>query len=191
MDEVQARLRIRVEAGGLRRWAGGLEIAAVLGAIGGVIGAIVLIAAKQPDPSGNTTHPYVVLGIALAGAAIFWGVFEWCIARALLLFAESTALGHGVALSAPGPGGPAGTGGPLTSQDNLIGTKRDEHFDIKEHDLIDINIAAGIIGTPGNRKDADRKLRQEGAPRIIYDNWGRTRWSRTEVESWAASLSKE
>jgi hypothetical protein len=85
--------RIRSLASGLRRAAATLEIVAVVAAAVGVVAGIVLVFVTSEE-GFETTHPYVGMGFALAGASVVSGMFNWCVARALHLFAEHIAAVH-------------------------------------------------------------------------------------------------
>lgn len=85
--------RITVLTAGLRRGADYLEVGSVLAAGLGVVAAVVL---GFRTSGGN--HPYVGLGLAVAASSIFGGLFNWCVARALHVYAEHTALSCSVDL---------------------------------------------------------------------------------------------
>jgi len=100
--------KIGILAKPLEKRAGNLETFAVLSALFGMIGGILFAFQTSIDSLGNTTHPYVALGIGITVAALVQGVFVWCIARALRLFAVTTAADYDIdlTLDAGSPSGP-------------------------------------------------------------------------------------
>jgi predicted DNA-binding transcriptional regulator AlpA len=138
---------------------------------------------EQVDAGGNRTHPYVGLAIALAAGAVFWGVFEWCVARALLLFAESTALTHGVPLGEPASGSTEG-GGPF---EHMASTSSDERQPkTLPDDLIPVEVVAEILGMPVRK--ARRRMSLLDAPNPAVTSFGRGElWSQAEVRAWMDS----
>lgn len=89
--------RVAALASGLRGGARLLEVIAIVAALGGV-GAGVLLVAHTSEEGYDTVRPFVGLGIAVMASSLVAGVFNWCIARALHLFAESTAVSVSVDL---------------------------------------------------------------------------------------------
>ena len=91
----------------LRSGAIALEIYAIVNAIGGVVAGIALALHTEPTVSGElvtsdtSTHPWVVAGIGLATGALLFGLFLWCVGRALHIYAEDTAARHGDPISLP------------------------------------------------------------------------------------------
>lgn len=91
----------------LRRGAGFLEVVAIVAGVLGVIGGIALATSTQTTTSDllygsdSSSHPYVGAGLTLIAVAIVAGVFNWCVARALKLFATDVALRNGVTFEAP------------------------------------------------------------------------------------------
>ena len=85
----------------LRSGAIALEIYAIVNAIGGVVVGIALASHTEPTVRGEfvtsdtSTHPWVVAGIGLATGALLFGLFLWCVGRALHIYAEDTAARHG------------------------------------------------------------------------------------------------
>jgi hypothetical protein len=75
----------------LVRAAGALEAVAILGALFGALGGVAVAMQTSTDVLGDTTYPYVALGVGIVAAAVVQGVFLWCVARALKLYAVSTA----------------------------------------------------------------------------------------------------
>ena len=80
---------------GLRKAAGILEVLAILSGIGGVLAGIAIAASSSTDYLGNSTHPFVVAGLAVACGSVVAAVFYWAIARALNVYAVDTALRNG------------------------------------------------------------------------------------------------
>ena len=96
MDEASGRIRrLATSLSGAGEF---LEIAAVVYAIGGVVGGLIL-AFQHADNTDGTTHPFVLLGIGIAFVSVLSGVLYWAIARALRLFAEHVALAANVPLA--------------------------------------------------------------------------------------------
>lgn len=89
--------RIGLLASGLRRGAGYLEAAAILAALAGVAVGIILMFTTSRD-GYDTTHPFIGLGVVVAASSLFAGLFNWCAARALHIYAEHTALSCSVDL---------------------------------------------------------------------------------------------
>jgi hypothetical protein len=101
---IKASVAVRVSrlAQGLRSGAKFLEFVAVVSIAGGVVLGIVVASQTSTTlsqfGSGSNTHPYVGSGIAIMVGALVGGIFYWCVARALRLFAEHVATAHGVDL---------------------------------------------------------------------------------------------
>jgi hypothetical protein len=64
-----------------------LEIVAIVAAVLGVLAGFLLVFVTSDD-GYDTAHPYVGLGFGLVGASVVSGIFNWCIARTLQLYAE-------------------------------------------------------------------------------------------------------
>lgn len=92
--------RVTFLTSGLRRGADYLEMGSVIAAVLGVIGGGVVAAQTTRDGYGSD-HPYVVLGLVIMASSIFSGLFNWCVARALHVYAEHTALSYSVDLDDP------------------------------------------------------------------------------------------
>jgi hypothetical protein len=84
--------RVRLLAPGLGRVAAALEIVAIVAAVVGFLVGIVLIFMTRNDY--DSSHPYAGLGFGMAATSVVGGMFNWCVARALRLFAEHTASVH-------------------------------------------------------------------------------------------------
>jgi hypothetical protein len=95
--------RINRLAHGLRSGALFLEIVAVVSIIGGVVVGIGVALQTSTTADSLTRHPYVINGILVMVGATIGGIFYWCVARALRLFAEHVALTHGVDLDYRAP----------------------------------------------------------------------------------------
>jgi hypothetical protein len=80
-----------------------LEIVAIVAAVLGVLVGFLLVFVTS-DEGYDTGHPYVGLGFGLAAVSVVSGMFNWCIARALQLYAEHTAAVH-AATPAPSSSG--------------------------------------------------------------------------------------
>jgi hypothetical protein len=75
-----------------------LELVAVVSTALGIIGGIVVMMRTGTDFDGNTTHPYIGLGIGLIVTVLIAGTANWTFARALQLFAVQTAASHGFSI---------------------------------------------------------------------------------------------
>jgi hypothetical protein len=96
---VTPQQRISFLASGLRRAADFLEMASAIVAVIGVVGGFVL-GIQTSEDGYDTTRPYIALGLVVAASSIFGGIFNWCLARAMHLFAEHTAIVHSIDLQA-------------------------------------------------------------------------------------------
>jgi hypothetical protein len=88
--------RIGALASGLRSGARGLEIIAVLAALGGVVAGALLVI--HTEDGYDKSRPFVGLGIGVMASSLVAGVFNWCVARAVHLFAEYAAVSVSVDL---------------------------------------------------------------------------------------------
>ena len=90
-----------------------LEVVAIVGATVGVLVGVGL-AGESEKVSGDTlevatTHPWVGAGVAMVIGALIAGIFFWCLARALRIFAIDIAARHGESIVVePLPRRPAG-----------------------------------------------------------------------------------
>jgi hypothetical protein len=97
-----------------------LEIVAIAGATIGILVGIGLAGEREKVTTASlettTRHPWVGIGIVIVLAAIVLGVFFWCIARALRIFAiESAARQDESIVVEPLPTWPDGDASPLAT----------------------------------------------------------------------------
>ena len=72
-----------------------LEVVAILSLLIGVVAGIAIAAHQGPIVGGSEhSHPWIAAGVGCIAAVVVVGLFNWCVARAMRLFAVHVASEH-------------------------------------------------------------------------------------------------